>query len=284
MKSFYIFTWNPEIFEWDDYKSAVRRIFSWTTRSRQMSIGDAFIMIRTGKVFDPGIVGYGYVASEPYESVSWKGDLSWIVDLKFTGCIDTPEEEALISRNTLTEIFPTSNSHTWAPQSNGNHLRDEYAEKLYRLLFEGSEGSDSEEIDNNVDNAETGERTATAKQRIGQNVLREKLLNDVGRCELSGISNPSFIRVSHIKPWRIDVENRGNLANALLLAVPYDFLFDKGFISFDKNGKILISSQLSLDERRVFALNEEMKLIIRESRFKEVNSFLNWHRKHLFQA
>jgi hypothetical protein len=47
---------------------------------------------------------------------------------------------------------------------------------------------------------------------------------------------------SHIKPWR-ESDNRERLfeGNGLLLTPTIDHLFDRGFISFENNGELLIS-------------------------------------------
>ena len=53
------------------------------------------------------------------------------------------------------------------------------------------------------------------------------------------------MRASHIKPWRksSDIEKiDGN--NGLMLAPHVDFLFDRGFISFEDDGTLIVSTQI----------------------------------------
>jgi hypothetical protein len=107
------------------------------------------------------------------------------------------------------------------------------------------------------------ERTREVRQRIGQEVFREALLELwKGRCALSGSDLPSsLLRASHAKPWSLaDDDERLDPFNGLLLAVHYDALFDQGLITFDDDGCLLISSLLSLDARKILYLEDFKRL------------------------
>jgi putative restriction endonuclease len=55
-------------------------------------------------------------------------------------------------------------------------------------------------------------------------------------------SNPVHLVASHCKPWR-DSSNaeRLNGENGLLLTPSIDHLFDRGFIGFENDGKLIVS-------------------------------------------
>ena len=55
------------------------------------------------------------------------------------------------------------------------------------------------------------------------------------------------LRASHIKPWK-NSDDREKLdgANGLLLAPHVDHLFDRGFISFSGQGRLLVSPKLDV--------------------------------------
>jgi len=61
-------------------------------------------------------------------------------------------------------------------------------------------------------------------------------------CRITKVDNPAHLVGSHIKPWR-DATNDERLdgENGLLLTPTIDHLFDRGFISFQNDGKLLIS-------------------------------------------
>ena len=57
-----------------------------------------------------------------------------------------------------------------------------------------------------------------------------------------GVENPVHLVASHCKPWRDATnEERLNGENGLLLTPSIDHLFDRGFIGFEDNGRLIIS-------------------------------------------
>lgn len=113
-------------------------------------------------------------------------------------------------------------------------------------------------------------------QRVGQAWLRQQLLSiHKNTCQISGVTQPDLLVCSHIIPWSIDKANRLNPNNALLLAFDYDFLFDKGYISFDNDGKILISERLEGD----YGIKRELQL---HEISEETKKFLTYHRNNIF--
>ena len=89
------------------------------------------------------------------------------------------------------------------------------------------------------------ERHQIVKSRRGQGVFRDNVESREPKCRITGVSNPRYLRASHIKPWRksSDIEKiDGN--NGLMLAPHVDFLFDRGFISFEDDGTLVVSTQI----------------------------------------
>src|SRR5690606_18710610 len=61
-------------------------------------------------------------------------------------------------------------------------------------------------------------------------------------CAVTDVRLPELLRASHIKPWRWCTNSeRLDPYNGLLLLPHYDHLFDRGYISFDDSGAILMS-------------------------------------------
>ncbi|HTI71297.1 MAG TPA: HNH endonuclease signature motif containing protein [Candidatus Limnocylindria bacterium] len=80
------------------------------------------------------------------------------------------------------------------------------------------------------------------RARIGQGLFKERVSRIERRCRISFVDNPVHLIGSHIKPWRESSnEERLDGANGLLLTPSVDHLFDRGFISFEDNGEVLIS-------------------------------------------
>ena len=56
------------------------------------------------------------------------------------------------------------------------------------------------------------------------------------------MENPVHLVASHCKPWRDATnEERVDGENGLLLTPSIDHLFDRGFIGFEDNGRLIIS-------------------------------------------
>jgi hypothetical protein len=85
-------------------------------------------------------------------------------------------------------------------------------------------------------------RTALVQARRGQGVFKQRVLSIEQRCRLTGVDRLEHLIASHCKPWR-DASNEERLdgENGLLLTPDADHLFDRGFISFDDRGSLLVS-------------------------------------------
>ncbi|MGN6242137.1 MAG: HNH endonuclease [Motilibacteraceae bacterium] len=92
------------------------------------------------------------------------------------------------------------------------------------------------------------QRRQLVNARAGQGLFRNNVRLNERACRVTGVSQPHHLRASHIKPWRAsdDVE-RLHGCNGLLLAPHVDHLFDRGFISFDDDGQLMISPALEGD-------------------------------------
>jgi len=87
---------------------------------------------------------------------------------------------------------------------------------------------------------------------------------------------------SHIKPWRDCTTNKESISkyNGLLLTPNLDALFDAGYITFDNEGSIVISPQLSEADKKILGITNEMKLKkIAEGHRK----FLEYHRTNIYR-
>jgi putative restriction endonuclease len=82
--------------------------------------------------------------------------------------------------------------------------------------------------------------------RLGQSKFRKGVLSNFGnKCALTGISEQTLLTASHIIPWSHDKSCRGDISNGISLYVEVDALFDKGYISFTDDLKIIVTSNKS---------------------------------------
>ena len=86
------------------------------------------------------------------------------------------------------------------------------------------------------------ERTALVQARRGQGIFRDNVRSIEHACRITRVERMEHLIASHIQPWR-DSSNEERLdgENGLLLTPTVDHLFDKGFISFENAGKLIVS-------------------------------------------
>ena len=97
--------------------------------------------------------------------------------------------------------------------------------------------------------------------RIGQGKYRKDLIELWEKCSVSECNMTDLLIASHIKPWsESSNEEKLDPYNGLLLLPNYDKLFDKHLISFDDDGKIIISPQIKKEEYKVLGISSNDKL------------------------
>ena len=129
-------------------------------------------------------------------------------------------------------------------------------------------------------NLQETERIALRKSRVGQGVFRERVIELWGGCSVTGLSEHSLLRASHVKPWRkCSNAERLDPLNGLLLHPALDHLFDSGWIAFDPQGKIQISGSLSAPHLVILGVDPGMAL---RKVPRGAGDYLSFHRTHLF--
>lgn len=92
------------------------------------------------------------------------------------------------------------------------------------------------------------EITANVKLRRGQDYFRDAVLNNFGgRCGVTQLGVRELLIASHILPWGSSVAERLNVRNGLSLSRLHDAAFDQGFITFDDNLRMVVSSRLKAE-------------------------------------
>jgi hypothetical protein len=96
-------------------------------------------------------------------------------------------------------------------------------------------------IEDREDLPET-DRESLIIARRGQGLFKDRVMRIERFCRVTKVDNPVHLRASHCKPWRDSSnEERLNGENGLLLTPTIDHLFDRGFISFEDAGRLIIS-------------------------------------------
>ena len=151
----------------------------------------------------------------------------------------------------------------------------------FRHLQEETVLAETKKIANDTTITKT-ERTAITRARVGQGLFRERLINFWNGCSISAFSHYDILVASHIRPWRCsDNKQRLDVFNGLLLLPNFDRLFDKGYISFDNNGKIIFSRYLDASDRTLLGIDDSIHLLKTEEAHKP---YLKFHRENCLMA
>jgi putative restriction endonuclease len=138
-----------------------------------------------------------------------------------------------------------------------------------------------EQIADNRQLEET-EKQALIKARRGQGIFRQNVSRIERCCRVTRVERPEHLIASHIKPWR-ESDNRERLfqGNGLLLTPTIDHLFDRGFISFENNGELLISPVAHKESVEKMAIATDR--VVNVGGFAEPQKeFLEFHRAKVF--
>ena len=154
----------------------------------------------------------------------------------------------------------------------------------YLAEQEFSEEDQVVDIKNNPSLTST-QRESIIKARKGQGEFRDKLLNECPFCPITLVNDERLLIASHIKPWaapNITNEERVDPKNGIPLTPTYDKLFDRGFISFTDDKKMMVSPWLSpMNQKRLSIYDgKSVPHLPLDSKRKK---YLAYHRDNIFK-
>ena len=258
--------------------------------------GDIVFSFRRQQITALGIIQCrGYSAPKPSEfghaGDEWSDD-GWRVDVAYKVLNNqiSPKQHIDILAPLLPEKYSPIQKNGDGNQVYLCAISNEMGRKLLELIGEKPPNIEESETDllidkfleeQIIDNIKDNEQRETeivqeVKSRKGQGLFRSRLERIENCCRVTGAKN--HLIASHIKPWAIsDSIERLNGNNGLLLSPHIDLLFDKGHISFEDNGDMIISKTANQDTLdrwgvkniNVGPFNDEQKI------------FLQYHRDHV---
>ena len=127
------------------------------------------------------------------------------------------------------------------------------------------------------------ERRALILARRGQGLFRANVQIIEQACRVTKVERREHLIASHIKPWR-DSSNDERLSseNGLLLTPSIDHLFDKGFISFDDDGDLIVSPVADPTSLQRMGIPTDSRVTV--GAFSEgQRKFLDYHRENILR-
>ena len=256
---------------------------------------------------------YCFESPKPLEfdtaGASWS-NIGWKISVRYTKLSNSirPSDEM----NSLRPLLPERYSPL-QPSGRGNqsvyltNLPEDLAEQLIYLigkeareLVHNNQVDDQNRIDTGTSEIknwedrltdsiyQSGRISETEKESIvmarrGQGQFKNNVLKYEKHCRLTGVDKIEHLIASHCKPWRDceTDEERLDGENGLLLTPNADHLFDRGFISFEDNGRLLISPVAHLDSLQ--RMGVEVSKTVNVGGFSEgQKQYLDYHRDYLF--
>ena len=138
-----------------------------------------------------------------------------------------------------------------------------------------------EEIEKSEDIEET-KKEQIKRARKGQGEYREKLLKECPFCPITLITDDRLLIASHIKPWvKSDNIEKTDTKNGFMFTPTYDFLFDRGFITFENDKTVTISPWLS--KMTISKLNLVPGKKCTHLPVEGRERYLDYHRENIFK-
>ena len=277
---------------WAPYLNKLnRKEFYWETMD-ELNVNDIVFSYLRGK-----IVSYNLVKKTAYRSrrpkefrnpnQPWKYD-GRRVDAIYN-MLDEPIEVGKFAKKLkpfLPEIYSPYNIKTLG--GNEGYL---YAigPEVAEIFFQEIKNKTDLNLDENIaiseerdidDNSTGGYKTAQTKVRVGHNKFVKRVKNIWrNKCCITGIKEQGLLTASHIKPWRYsDKKEKVDSNNGLLLSPSYNATFDKNYISFSDNGKLLISNIIKANELKKIGINVNVGI---NGLTKKHKKYLTFHRDNL---
>ena len=211
----YLYVWNPDKWVWSDQQDAIYRVNNgdqydiyWSCgNTKRIEIGDLFFLMRLG-VEPKGIIGCGYVSSQPYLLPHWdeqkasEGKSALRTDLLFKALSENP----IVSLTYLQEKYSNSN---WTAQAGGLYIPNEIAQELFSLIQSNRNCSFSPSAKNEIQLfAEGKSKIITYKSYDRSPVARQSCIEHYGySCSVCGFNfedaygkfGANYIEVHHLK-------------------------------------------------------------------------------------
>lgn len=283
---------------------------------REVAPGDIVFSFRDTRIAALGIVS-GYCRESPkpeefgsagtnWSQIGWKVGVRW---QRLANAIRPKDHIARLRPDLASKYAPLT------PDGNGlqsvylTHISTGLASALFALI--GTEASqvadvgrqvneieraspaperDIEEWERRVEVAITSdvairetERTALVQARRGQGLFRDNVRSIERACRVTRVESMEHLIASHIQPWR-DSSNEQRLdgENGFLLTPTVDHLFDKGFISFEDSGQLIVSPVA--DQRSLTRMGIDTRSSVNVGAFSEgQRRYLDFHRDNVLR-
>lgn len=159
---------------------------------------------------------------------------------------------------------------------------DAISDKREALVFTyGKKGSLPSEQTHSKESARQSE---IRRARHGQGLYRDRLLTECPFCPITMINDERLLIASHIKPWAVSTdEEKVDYKNGFMLSPLYDKLFDRGFMTFSEDRRIILSNWISPANKKRLGVSEG-QFVQMLPLDKERQKYMEFHRVSVFKG
>lgn len=159
---------------------------------------------------------------------------------------------------------------------------DAISDKREALVF--TYGKKGERVPQQPTPKETSRQSEIRRARQGQGLYREKLLAECPFCPITMINDERLLIASHIKPWAVaNDKEKLDHKNGFMLSPLYDKLFDRGFMTFTEDRKIILSNWISpANKKRLGVVDGQFVQLLPLD--EERQAYLSFHRSSVFKG
>lgn len=239
---------------------------------RRAAPGDVVLSYAEGRVGRVGVVAdYAVSAPKPEEfgnvGTYWNAT-GWLLPVQWSDAKLSVRPKELLGR--LAPLLP--NTHSPIQPQSGNGNQKAYLAEVDRAVVDlilsaarlptvnllAAPARTAADFTSALDDAveknirhdislDETTREQLVHARRGQGLFRKRVLDLEPVCRICGVATPNLLIASHIKPWRAcsTAAERLDGANGLMMVPHADFLFDRGLLSFEEDGRPIFSSQLT---------------------------------------
>ena len=271
---------------------------SWM-RTTEVNEGDRIFHYVRGNIVAISVAKTGcQIAGRPSNKNShdWSDENGYLVELEYFEL-----EVPLNIRSKFDDILPLLpiKYSAFQTDSNGNQgylypCNEELSIKLIELISDlNIYQIDEEQLELAIGTVRQTERNpfipmlaeteteVKTKIRLGQQKFRKGLMPLWDqKCALCEVELPALLRASYSKPWKDSTDfEKVDPYNGVLLCCNHDALYSAGYIAFDGQGRLHISSQIPEVDYEKYSMYPKMK-IARDALNKP---YFKWHKRNLFK-
>lgn len=161
---------------------------------------------------------------------------------------------------------------------------DAISDKKAALVYNYGKRENKNEIKATSTSKESSRDSEIRRARQGQGLYREKLLAECPFCPITMISDERLLIASHIKPWAVSTDREKiDHKNGFMLSPLFDKLFDRGFMTFTDDRRIMLSNWISPANKKRLGVNDG-QFIQSLPLDNERQIYMNFHRTSVFKG